>query len=265
MVVKTGLVSVTFRKEEPETVIDWVREAGLEAIEWGGDVHVPAGNLMKARAVGARTRSNGLLIPTYGSYYRAGTLNAFEARRAFSEVLATAVALGARGIRVWANQIASEKASPDIWERTLADLSQIRDQAQKEGLELYLEYHNNTLNDRPAATRYLLSALNGPSGVKTFWQPLDELTFEENLQTLEAARPYLAHVHVFSDQGASQPLGSSQEQWLLYLPKLLDAGDKETASFRCLMIEFVKNNSKEAFLEDARTLKNWLELLDDRK
>jgi hypothetical protein len=43
--IQTGLVSITFRQLSPPAIIDLVRQAGLEGIEWGGDVHVPHGDL----------------------------------------------------------------------------------------------------------------------------------------------------------------------------------------------------------------------------
>jgi 3-dehydroshikimate dehydratase len=49
--IKTGLVSVSFRKFSPEKIIEMVKNAGLCAIEWGGDVHVPHGDVELARKV----------------------------------------------------------------------------------------------------------------------------------------------------------------------------------------------------------------------
>ena len=41
--LKTGVCSVTFRNLNVERIIELVVEAGLDGIEWGGDVHVPTG------------------------------------------------------------------------------------------------------------------------------------------------------------------------------------------------------------------------------
>ena len=38
---KTGLVSISFRSLSVDEIIDLVKDAGLEAIEWGRDVHAP--------------------------------------------------------------------------------------------------------------------------------------------------------------------------------------------------------------------------------
>ncbi len=66
----TGLVSVSFRKLPPEQIIALARQAGLQSIEWGGDVHVPPENLENARVIGEMTRAAGLSVACYGSYYR---------------------------------------------------------------------------------------------------------------------------------------------------------------------------------------------------
>ncbi|MGW2900916.1 hypothetical protein ACWDAO_41745, partial [Streptomyces sp. NPDC001212] len=67
-----GLVSVTFRTLSAEAVISLAAEAGLGAVEWGGDVHVPAGAFATAERVRERSADAGLEIAAYGSYHRAG-------------------------------------------------------------------------------------------------------------------------------------------------------------------------------------------------
>ena len=94
----TGLVSISFRKETPQTLIRASREAGLEKIEWGGDVHVPVGDLARAKQVGEETRAAGLDPCAYGSYFRIGISPLDEWQRTID----TALALGAKLIRVWA-------------------------------------------------------------------------------------------------------------------------------------------------------------------
>jgi len=63
-----GLVSVTFRQLTVEEIGELATECGLQAVEWGGDVHVPPGDFAAAR----RALDTGLKVAAYGSYYRAG-------------------------------------------------------------------------------------------------------------------------------------------------------------------------------------------------
>ena len=51
----SGLVSVSFRKESPEAIVAAAAQAGLQGIEWGGDIHVPCGDIENAKRVSALT------------------------------------------------------------------------------------------------------------------------------------------------------------------------------------------------------------------
>ena len=70
--MKPGLVSITFRKLTPSQILDLCVGNGLREIEWGGDVHVPHGELKIASEVAEMSRSRGVAIAAYGSYYKLG-------------------------------------------------------------------------------------------------------------------------------------------------------------------------------------------------
>ena len=44
---KKGLVSVSFRSLEIDEIIKLTKEAGLDTIEWGSDVHAPCDDFQK--------------------------------------------------------------------------------------------------------------------------------------------------------------------------------------------------------------------------
>ena len=88
--LKSGLVSVSFRQKTPEEIIALVEQCGLDGIEWGGDVHVTPGDTENAGRIGDLTRQAGLEVLAYGSYFRPGEQRA----AAFAPVLASAKALG---------------------------------------------------------------------------------------------------------------------------------------------------------------------------
>ncbi len=100
MTLSPGLVSVTFRQLSVQDIVNLTARAGLDAIEWGGDVHVPHGDLNAARAARIATEHAGLRVAAYGSYYRAGHADTGP----FEDVLASAVELGAPCIRIWAGR-----------------------------------------------------------------------------------------------------------------------------------------------------------------
>ena len=64
---ETGLVSISFRGSAPKEIAEAARGCGLSEIEWGSDVHVPAGDAETARAVRALTEQNGLRAGSYGT------------------------------------------------------------------------------------------------------------------------------------------------------------------------------------------------------
>ena len=60
--LSTGLVSITFRNLKPIDIVKLVSQAGLKGIEWGGDIHVPHGNIERARETAKMTEDYGLAI-----------------------------------------------------------------------------------------------------------------------------------------------------------------------------------------------------------
>ena len=101
--IRGGLVSVTFRALSAGEIVDLVARAGLTGIEWGGDVHVPHGDVACAREVYQRTVDAGLTVCSYGSYYRVGSGEppAFEAvieSALAAAILEEAIALGCRNL-----------------------------------------------------------------------------------------------------------------------------------------------------------------------
>jgi len=63
-----GLCSVTLRAESIATVADVAASCELHAIEWGGDIHVPPGDLIAARRARTASDNAGIHMLTYGSY-----------------------------------------------------------------------------------------------------------------------------------------------------------------------------------------------------
>ena len=49
--IKPGLVSITFRNLSVQEISGLAAKSGLVGIEWGGDVHVPHGDVGAARKV----------------------------------------------------------------------------------------------------------------------------------------------------------------------------------------------------------------------
>jgi len=247
----TGLVSVTFRPLSPEEIIQLCLECQLEGIEWGGDIHIPHGDLARAKEVGQRTRDSGLQSIAYGSYYRLGSK---KNTADFSLILETCLQLQAPCIRVWPGSKGSAQNTEDDWKRATEEAVQIAEVSKAEGISIAYEYHCNTLTDSVTSTRRLLDEAQAPN-LKTLWQPAPHYSVEERVSSLEEVLGRLAHLHVYYwiKGGERRPLAEGKEHWLQYLKILQKAGRDFS-----LLLEFVRDNDPEQLRADAATLREWI-------
>jgi len=248
-----GLVSVSFRKMSAKEIIALVAKAQLAGIEWGGDIHVPHGEIGTAREVGQRTREAGLTAAAYGSYYRVGT----PGPDGFKQIVDTAIALGTKVIRVWPGGVGSAEASDDLRRVIADDARRCANLASDAGLTLACEWHGGTLTDTAESGQALLDAINHPA-FKTYWQPRTKLPFATSLADMDAALPRLAGVHAFhwDESGDRRPLVEGATQWRAYLDKLATAPGGTAGQY--ILLEFIRNEDPQQFLLDAATLKSWL-------
>jgi 3-dehydroshikimate dehydratase len=244
--ILTGLVSVTFRKLSPSEVIKLVQQAGLYGIEWGGDVHVPHGDINTAKQVAKETEEAGLQTISYGSYYRVGEPD----QPFFEKVLETAVELHTDTIRVWPGRKGSEEADEEYRTKVIEDSRRIAELAGKENVTLAYEFHPRTLTDTDESAVNLLRQVDHPN-MKTYWQPPQD---RENIPSLKKMLPWLVNVHVNSHKdNQALLLAEAVEEWEKIIQLIRSTGRDHAA-----MIEFVKDGKPEIFLEDAKVLKNWL-------
>ena len=247
--MKTGLVSITFRKLSPTAIIDLVQRAELDGIEWGGDVHVPHGDLQTARQVLADTRAANLQVACYGSYYRAGVSESEGLM--WTQVLATAKTLEAPLIRVWAGNRGTNESDAAQIQNVIDDLARICELSARENIAVALEFHGGTLTDSGENALQVLADVQQPN-LQSLWQPRVAQTVETRLHDLELLAPYLANLHVFQwdDNRARLPLQDGENEWCKYLQHENEEG--------FALLEFVRDDSSEQFLQDAKTLKNLL-------
>jgi sugar phosphate isomerase/epimerase len=246
-----GLVSITFRRLSPEEVIAWCVKAGVRCIEWGGDAHVPPGEVARAREVGRLTREAGLEVAAYGSYYRLGTNEA----GGFEAVMANAVALGAPTIRVWAGRKGARETEVDERCELIADALRVADIAARHGITICLEYHGRTLTDERESVRALLGEMAHPN-IEFLWQPTNGATIDECANRLIEVLPRLRNIHVFHwwpTAAERHPLAEGEAAWRSYIEIVRESGRDAD-----LLLEFVRNDAPEQFLEDAATLQRWL-------
>lgn len=257
--MKPGLVSITFRALPPEEIIQLVAEARLKGIEWGGDVHVPPGDLERADKLGRMTRDAGLRVASYGSYYAFADCDPDLPDPEYSgeTVLSTAVALGAPAVRLWAGKRSPAETPRELRGRIIARARSLAERAEALGVRLDFEFHEKTLTESPASTRALLEGIAHPS-VRTLWQPPLQVSLDERLGGLRQIREWVSNVHCNHFGQNPWPdvcaLAEGADEWRAYLALL-----RETPGERWILIEHVRGHAVEAFQEDAASLRSWLE------
>lgn len=250
-----GLVSISFRSLSPEEIIQLCVQAQLKAIEWGGDVHVPPGDAGRAREVARLTREAGLVVSAYGSYYRLGSDT--KTAPPFEDILASARGLAAPTIRVWAGNKGSAECSPQERSEVIADARRVAQLAARAGITICLEYHERTLTDTRASVRSLLRELDHPN-IEFLWQPSHGQSIEECVGSLLEVMPRIRNVHVFHwwpTHSERHSLSEGEDRWRAYIDIL-----RETTRPVDLLLEFVANDSPAQLLDDAATLRHFLEI-----
>lgn len=250
--IRPGVCSVTFRQLPPRQIVELSGRAGLAGIEWGGDVHVPHGDLERAAEVRRATEDAGLEVAAYGSYYRAGVADG----PSFESVLETALVLGAPGVRVWAGNRGSAEADSAGRRAVVEDSRRIADLAALHGLWVAYEFHGGTLTDGNDAAAALLRD-GAHKNLRGYWQVMPGEDLDYRHRGLEGLLPWLANLHVFQwgkEPGGlvRLPLAAGEAEWGRYLSLAASTGREHYA-----LLEFVRGDDPARFLEDARALAAW--------
>ena len=243
--MKTSLTSVTFRKKSVEEIVDLVAKAGIDAIEWGGDVHVPPTDPEAALKALKLCQEKGIEISAYGSYYRCGE------DEDFAPILNTALILGVKIIRVWAGKLGSAVCPAETREKLNQKLAEAVAMAAEKGLIVATEYHPNTLTDDLDSALQMLADV---PGLYTYWQPATSIPREPGYDTyaLEKLGKRVVNVHVFhrNSQNQKVPLSDAFDKWVGHFRDL-----EKFCDVRYGAIEFVMDDTSEQFLDDAKVLR----------
>jgi 3-dehydroshikimate dehydratase len=247
--IRPGLCSVTFRDLAPEQIIDLAADAGLEAIEWGGDVHVPAGDVVRAASVAKATADSGLAVASYGSYFRSGV------DEELAPVLDTAEALGADRIRIWAGSVGSDEATAADWVAAVERLQVAASEARRRGLGLALEFHSGTLADTAPSTLRLLDAV-ADRALSTYWQPTVAASDDTVIDEYRALAERTTAAHVFSwwPAGERLPLRARDSLWARFFAEAKAVAQPP----RDALLEFVPGDDPELLAGEAAALRAYL-------
>lgn len=240
--IKKGLVSISFRGNTVDEILDACVKTGLTVIEWGSDVHAPVGDLEKAKEVGEKTRAAGLSCAAYGAYYKIGCdMTDFE------EYAKTAKALGTDVIRIWGGWHGSLEITPEAREKLVAETKEICRIGRDYGMTLAFECHHGTITDDPEYALAFLADV-GADNLKMYWQPNQFKTFEENLRAAKLLKPTVVNVHVFHwDAENRYSMAEGVADWQQYTAVFKD-GD------HAFMLEFMPDNDIATLPREAAVL-----------
>lgn len=249
--MKTGICSVSFRKLSFEDVISLAKNAGLDGIEWGGDVHVPAGDVVLAKKVLNKTNDAGLEVLSYGSYYYLGD-GSVEDKPNFDKILASAKALKVNVIRIWGGHKNAEVLTDDEYKALIDETRVIADLAKAEGIKIAFEFHNNTItNSCNSAIRFMEDVAHDNVGL--YWQYSIEKSVEDNLADITRVLPYMVNVHVYHYNASMNQLlldeDGGESRWARCIAPI--AADNKDHNF---FLEFTKGGLEENAIHDAKVL-----------
>ncbi len=243
--LKSGLVSITFRNKTVSEICALCEKACLSAIEWGGDIHVPPKG-KKAKETLAITRDHGLSVSSYGSYFRLG-----EGTDAFQYNLYEALNLESPIIRIWGGKKDSKDFTEDERKYAVGELMKVSEIAHQAGVRVALEYHPFSLTDDRESVKRLLKETEGePFSPMFYWQPRWDWGEEESIKALTDVKSRLSHVHIFKWEHTPDAI----------IRKPLEEGEsliKRAIDIKrdgYMLIEFVKDDLGEMLLRDAETL-----------
>lgn len=243
--LKIGIVSATFKNLSIDDVLSIAVKNNLEAIEWSENHHIEFGNVKMAEEVRKKTEAAGLVVASYGSYYRLGQ------NMDFMPSLKNAKAMGTDKIRIWAGAKASKDVEDVEYEELVKEAKEAARIAGAEGVKVCLEWHKNTLTDRNESGLRFLEDVDSPY-FRTFWQPSPEMDVPTRVKGIDMINPYLENIHVYYwDETGRRPLSEGKEDWKKYIEHF---GSKDHYA----LLEFVKDNTVEQFESDAAVFSDWI-------
>ncbi|MBE6712287.1 MAG: hypothetical protein E7580_02070 [Ruminococcaceae bacterium] len=234
-----GLCSVSFRKHSPAEILQEMQRASLNVIEWGSDIHAPAGDEKALKELASLQALYGVTCSSYGTYFKIGTTPAEK----LTDYIRAARILGTSVLRLWAGSKNSEEFDEGEKEAFFKECLTLATLATKEGVTLCMECHNKTYTNRFQSALELMQAIHS-SHFRMYWQPNQFRSDEENLASAEALAPYTENIHLFHWRGKEKfPLAQGKALWKNYL--------KHFQGNQTLLLEFMPDGRLESLNTEA--------------
>lgn len=244
-----GLVSISFRNSDFETIIKCAKAAGLSCIEWGSDVHAPKDDTKKLNTIAELQKKYGISCSSYGTYFRLGEtpLESLEGYIKAARVLGTEI------LRLWCGNKGSQKYSSAERNSLVNECIKAAKIAESNKVTLCMECHDGTFTDTKESALYLMRAVNSNS-FRMYWQPNQYRTEDENFQYAEALSKYTEHIHVFNWCGNQRlSLNNGIDVWKKYIKKF--------ENNKTLLLEFMPDNNIDSLSIEAEALRKITEMI----
>ena len=240
MSYKTGLVSISFRKNSPEEILQAMNKCDLKYIEWGSDVHCPP---EKAKEIAALQNKFNIKCCSYGTYFRLGVTPIAELK----SYIDGAKALGTNILRLWCGDKNSQDYSETEKAALFSECRAAERVARENGVILCMECHNNTFTNTKESAYQLMQSVNSKH-FAMYWQPNQFKSVEENIAYATLLSDYTHVIHVFNWKGTEKyPLGDAVDVWQKYL----ECFEGEMT----LLLEFMPDNRIDSLKTEADALK----------
>lgn len=248
-----GLVSVSFREKSVQEIVTAAKNAGLEWIEWGSDIHVPKDDAERVEEVVTLQKEAGIRCSSYGTYFTMGDDDLSELNGYF----AVAKKLGTNIIRFWCGSKSSAEYPPADLEELYGVCRKAAKMAEMEDVILCAECHGGTLTDTRESALALMKAINSPS-FRMYWQPNQYQCIDENIKNAQLLDPYVTHIHTFQWKREERfPLENGIQEWIGYLEHF--EGD------HMLLLEFMPDDRIESLPGEAASLRKIVQLMEAGK
>lgn len=196
--MQIGFTTTSFRQiKSLEKIVKIASKAGVDCIEWGGDIHVK--DVETAKHVKKLCDDANIKISSYGSYYRVGSKDTSEWER----ICRISSAMGADSVRVWLGTEDSEKTNEETYKTLVEDAKSMCSVAEKFGLIVCPECHDNTYNNNTDAFLKIQKDI-GCENFRTYFQSR-YCRKAYDLDRIERTLPHIESVHIsFSEQRREQ-------------------------------------------------------------
>ncbi|MDF2717760.1 MAG: hypothetical protein K0R28_4685 [Paenibacillus sp.] len=199
--MKWSLCSTGNRDKPVEYVLSRVRDLGLDGIElWTGHIEEYAERHGSIDGLVEDIRRSGLKVPAISPYvsFSKSDEERQENLAILEKAAQYAVRFGSPLVRIFFGHLPSRETPDALWAKSMEGLKQALSVADRYGVNLGLELHNNTFADQIEPIRRIFREADHPrlrmifDGFNLYLERVDQL------EALEALYAYTDHVHMKS-------------------------------------------------------------------